>query len=163
MPVTRFTHDLDTLTITIEATFAAPVERVWEVYADPRQLEKVWGPPDFPATFDDHDLTVGGRMNYFMTSPEGEKYAGYWLITAVDEPTSFSFDDGFCDENYVPNPEMPVSKNHYVLESADGGTKATYTSIYASAEGLQQVLSMGVEEGATVAINQIDEFLAATA
>ena len=45
MPVTDVQHDLDALTLTITADFAAPVDRVWQVYADPRQLERVWGPP----------------------------------------------------------------------------------------------------------------------
>lgn len=36
MPVTDITHDLDDLTITITAQFAAPVERIWQIYADPR-------------------------------------------------------------------------------------------------------------------------------
>ena len=87
MPVTDVQHDLDTRTLTIIADFAAPVERVWQVYADPRQLEKVWGPPTYPATFVDHDLRPGGRVTYFMTSPEGDKHAGYWEVTAVDEPS----------------------------------------------------------------------------
>ena len=56
MPVTDVQHDLDNLTLTITAEFAAPVERIWQVYADPRQLEKVWGPPTYPATVVDHDL-----------------------------------------------------------------------------------------------------------
>ena len=50
MPVTDVRHDPDALTLTITADFAAPVERVWEVYADPRQLERVWGPPTHPAS-----------------------------------------------------------------------------------------------------------------
>jgi uncharacterized protein YndB with AHSA1/START domain len=41
MPVTDVQQDLDTLTLTITADFAAPVQRIWQVYADPRQLEKV--------------------------------------------------------------------------------------------------------------------------
>ncbi|WKG03508.1 SRPBCC domain-containing protein [Mycolicibacterium sp. HK-90] len=161
MPVTDVQHDLDNLTLTITADFAAPVARVWQVYADPRQLEKVWGPPTFPATVVDHSLAPGGRMTYFMTGPEGEKYAGYWEITAVDEPTSFAFDDGFADEDFNPNPDMPVSKNVYTFAEHNGGTRAVYVSTYASAEALQQVLDMGVVEGASSAINQIDDLLAA--
>ncbi len=161
MPVTDVKHDLDNLTLTITADFAAPVQRVWQVYADPRQLEKVWGPPTFPATVVDHSFAPGGRVTYFMTGPEGEKYAGYWEITAVDEPTSFSFDDGFADEDFNPNPELPVSKNVYTFAEHNGGTRAVYVSTYASAEALQQVLDMGVVEGASSAINQIDELLAA--
>ena len=160
MPVIDVKPDLDNLTLTITAEFAAPVERVWQIYADPRQLEKVWGPPTFPATFVDHDLTPGGRVTYFMTGPEGEKYAGYWQITAVDEPTGFAFEDGFADEEFNPNPELPVSKNVYSFAATETGTRATYVSTYASAEGLQTVLDMGVVEGSTLAINQIDAFLA---
>jgi uncharacterized protein YndB with AHSA1/START domain len=160
MPVTDVTHDLDALTLTITAEFAAPPARVWQVYADPRQLEKVWGPPTYPATFVDHSLTPGGRMNYYMTGPEGEKFAGYWTITAVDEPRSFEFEDGFADLDFNPNPDMPASKNVYTFTEDGGRTRAVYTATYDSAEGLQQVLDMGVVEGASAAINQIDELLA---
>ncbi|OQQ32096.1 polyketide cyclase [Prescottella equi] len=161
MPVTDVTHDLETRTLTITAEFAAPVERIWQIYADPRQLEKVWGPPACPATVVDHELAPGGRVTYFMTGPEGEKYAGYWEISAVDEPNGFSFADGFADEDFNPNPELPVSQNVYTFTAHDRGTRATYTSTFESAEGLQKVLDMGVVEGATSAINQIDGVLTA--
>ncbi|SCL15287.1 SRPBCC family protein [Micromonospora inyonensis] len=160
MPVTDVRHDLDNLTLTITADFAAPVERVWQVYADPRQLEKVWGPPTYPATVVDHDLTPGGRVTYYMTGPEGDKHAGYWLVKSVEEPRGFSFDDGFADLDFNPNPDLPVSGNVYTFTEHDGGTRATYVSTYPSAEALQQVLDMGVVEGASGAINQIDELLA---
>ncbi|HEX2858475.1 MAG TPA: SRPBCC domain-containing protein [Propionibacteriaceae bacterium] len=163
MPVVAVARDLDALTLTITARFDAPVERVWQLYADPRQLERVWGPPTHPATFVEHDLRPGGRTTYYMTSPEGEKYPGWWEITAVDEPRSFSFDDGFADEEFNPMAAMPVSHNVYTFESDSGGTLATFRSTFDSAEGLQTVLDMGVEEGATLAIDQIDGLLAADA
>jgi uncharacterized protein YndB with AHSA1/START domain len=161
MPVTDVTHDLDTCTLTITAEFAAPVERIWQIYADPRQLEKVFGPPTYPATFVEHDLTPGGRAHYFMTSPEGEKYYGWWKVTAVEEPTSFSFEDGFAaDDSFAPLDDMPVSKNVYAFEAIDNGTRATFTGTYDSAEALQKVLDMGVVEGSSSAIGQIDDLVA---
>ncbi|MEV6812758.1 SRPBCC domain-containing protein [Micromonospora sp. NPDC051296] len=160
MPVTDVQHDLDNLTLTITADFAAPVERIWQVYADPRQLETVWGPPTYPATVVEHDLTPGGRVTYYMTGPEGDKHAGYWLVTAVDEPRSFAFEDGFADLDFNPNPDLPVSNNVYTFTEHNGGTRAIYVGTYESAEALQQVLDMGVVEGATLAINQIDAVVA---
>ncbi|CAM2903423.1 SRPBCC family protein [Skermania piniformis] len=160
MPVTEVSQDVDARTLTITAEFAAPIERIWQVYADPEQLGKVWGPPTYPATFVAHDLRPGGRMNYFMTGPDGDKFAGFWEITAVDEPHSFAFDDGFADLDFNPNPDLPVSKNVVTFSAIDGGTKAVYVSTYASAEALQQVLDMGVVDGASSAINQIDELVA---
>ena len=163
MPVTDVQHDPANLTLTITADFAAPVERIWQIYADPRQLEKIWGPPTYPATVVDHDLRPGGRMTYFMTGPDGDKHAGYWEITAVDEPRSFEFDDGFADMDFNPNPDMPKARNVFTFAEHDGGTRATYVSTYESAEALQTVLDMGVIEGASSAINQIDGLVASGA
>ena len=163
MPVTDVQHDPANLTLTITADFAAPIERIWQIYADPRQLEKIWGPPTYPATVVDHDLRPGGRMTYFMTGPDGDKHAGYWEITAVDEPRSFEFDDGFADLDFNPNPDMPKARNVFTFAEHDGGTRATYVSTYESAEALQTVLDMGVIEGASSAINQIDGLVASGA
>ncbi|UFU02578.1 SRPBCC domain-containing protein [Ruania suaedae] len=161
MPVTDVQKDMDSRTITITADFAAPPEQVWGIYADPRKLEQVWGPPTHPATFVDHSLTPGARVTYYMTGPDGEKFGGWWEIDEVDEPHSFTFRDGFADADLNPVDTAPVSENVYRFAATDGGTRAVYTSTYASAEALQQVLDMGVEEGATLAINQIDAYLAA--
>ena len=162
MPVIDVTHDLDNLTITIIAEFAAPVERIWQVYADPRQLEQVFGPPTHPATFVEHDLSPGGRAHYFMTSPEGEKYYGLWRISAVDAPRSFTFEDVFAaDDTFTPVDDLPVSKNVYVFEAIDGGTRATFTATYDSAEALLKVLDLGVVDGVSSAIDQIDALVAA--
>lgn len=161
MPVTNVVHDTDTRTLVITAEFAAPIERIWQVYADPRQLEQVFGPPTYPATFVEHDLTPGGKAHYFMTSPEGEKHYGWWRITAVDEPHSFTFEDGFAaDDSFAPRQDMPMSRSVYAFEEIPSGTRATFTSTYASAEALQRVLDMGMIEGATLAINQIDALVA---
>ncbi len=161
MPVTDVQTDLDARSLTITADFAAPVERVWGIYADPRQLERVWGPPTYPATFVDHRLEPGGRMNYYMTSPEGQKFCGYWEIATVDEPSAFTFADGFAHEDFTDNTDLPVSQNEYTFSEHDGGTRAVYVSTFETAEALQQVLDMGVVEGASGAINQIDDLLAA--
>lgn len=161
MPVTDVTTDQERHTLTMKASFTAPVERIWQVYADPRQLEQVFGPPTYPATFVVHEFSPGGRAHYFMTSPEGERFYGWWRITALDEPRSFAFDDGFAaDDTFAPIDEMPVSQNLYAFEAMPEGTEATFTSVYASAEALQQVLDMGMIEGATSAINQIDALVA---
>lgn len=161
MPVIDVSHDLDTFKLTFVAEFAAPVQRIWDIYANPRKLEQIWGPPTYPAKFVDHKLSVGGHMTYFMTGPEGEKYCGYWQVTQVEAPNSFSFYDGFADQDFNPIPNLPLSKNEYKFERTPSGTRVTYSSTFASKESLEQVLGMGVVEGATSAINQIDELLSA--
>jgi len=160
MPVTEVHSDVDALTLTITAEFAAPVERVWAIYADPRQLERVWGPPEYPATVVDHRLEPGGRVTYFMTGPQGDKHAGWWAVAEVDAPHRLCFDDGFADPDFNPLPDAPVSHNVFTFEAIQAGTRATYLSRYDSAEALQAVLDMGIVEGATAAIGQIDDLVA---
>ncbi|WP_255596428.1 hypothetical protein [Cellulomonas sp. C5510] len=45
----------------VDRVLAAPAERVWRLRADPRQLERWWGPPSRPAAFTEHELVPGGR------------------------------------------------------------------------------------------------------
>ncbi len=84
MPVTDVTTDADNLTMTVVADFAAPIEGVWSAYSDPRQLERFWGPPGWPATFTAWDHTVGGRAVYSMNGPRGEKSSGSWEFLSIE-------------------------------------------------------------------------------
>lgn len=160
MPVTDVMKDIDNRTLTITAEFAAPVERVWAIYEDPRQLERVWGPPDYPATFVSHELRPGTISSYYMTSPQGERIGGYMQISEVAPTDRFAFRDGFADGDLNPDLDMPTATSVYRFEAVDGGTRAVYTSVYDTAEALQTVLEMGVEEGSRTAIDQIDAVLA---
>lgn len=141
----------------VTTEFDADVERVWQVWADPRKLERWWGPPSHPATVVDHDLSAGGSVTYFMTGPEGEKYHGYWTVVSVDAPSGFSFVDGFADDDGNPNDELPTTETRIALLARDGGgTRMIITSTFASAEAMEQLIAMGVEEGIKQALGQID-------
>ena len=48
MSVTSVDKDFDNLTLTLVADFDAPLESVWQLWADPRLLERWWGPADPP-------------------------------------------------------------------------------------------------------------------
>jgi uncharacterized protein YndB with AHSA1/START domain len=160
MPITRVDKDLDDHTMTVVAEYDAPVERVWQLYADPRQLERFWGPPTWPATVVDHDLRPGGRVTYFMTGPGGEKSAGYWDVLEVEAPRRFVVEDGFADDTGQPNPDLPTTRMELELaERASGGTTMTVVSTFASTDAMKQVIEMGMEEGMREAMGQIDGIL----
>ena len=76
MPVTDVQQDLDNLTLTITADFAAPVSESGRSTPTRVSSKRSGGRRHYPATFVDHDLTPGGRMTYFMTGPDGEKSPG---------------------------------------------------------------------------------------
>jgi uncharacterized protein YndB with AHSA1/START domain len=161
MPITRVDKDLDAHTMTVVAEYDAPVERVWQLYADPRQLERFWGPPTWPATVVDHDLRPGGRVTYVMTGPDGEKSAGYWDVLEVEAPRRFVVNDGFADDTGQPNADLPTTRMELELaERAGGGTNMTVLSTFASTDAMKQIIEMGMEEGMREAMGQIDAILA---
>ncbi len=160
MTVTDVRKDLDALTMTLTAEFAAPVERVWQVWADPRLLERWWGPPTYPATVVEHDLVPGGKVGYFMTSPDGETYHGWWLVRSVTAPHGLEFEDGFADSAGAVNPEMPVTVAVVSLSARpDGGTTMVLTSRFQSREAFDRLAEMGMEQGLREAVGQIDGLL----
>ncbi|WP_406724849.1 SRPBCC domain-containing protein [Streptomyces sp. GD-15H] len=161
MTVTSVDKDLDNLTLTVIADFTAPVEKVWQLWADPRQLERWWGPPAYPATVEAHDLTPGGEVRYFMTSPEGEKFGGWWRIASVTPPTALEFTDGFSDQDGKPDPEMPTTAVRMTLNEREGGTRMELRSVFDSREQMDQLAEMGMVEGLRQSIGQMDDLLAA--
>jgi uncharacterized protein YndB with AHSA1/START domain len=160
MPVTSVEKDLDQLSITIVADFAAPVRRLWDAYTDPRQIERFWGPPSYPAKFFRHDAHAGGRSVYSMTGPEGDVQYGCWDWTAADAPHSFEVVDSFADAAGEPNPDLPATRMDFAFEETGSGSRLSTTSRFDSLEHMQQLLDMGMLEGAREAMGQIDQVLA---
>lgn len=159
MPVIDITSDPEALTLTVTAEFDAPVERLWQAYTDPRQLERFWGPPGWPATFSEYDLTVGGRALYAMNGPRGEVARGAWEFLSIDEPHGFSVLDSFVDEDGAPMDGMPAMRMVFTLDETPAGSRVTTVSHFASVEALEQVLAMGVVEGTRLAMGQLDRVL----
>jgi len=160
MSITSLDKDFENLTLTLIADFDVPAERVWQLWADPRQLERWWGPPTYPATVKDHDLTPGGDVTYFMTGPEGDTHHGWWRITAANPPKSLEFSDGFADQDGKPVAEMPVTTVQVQLTEHDGGTRMELRSVYDSKEQMEQLISMGMAEGLRLSVGQMDALLA---
>jgi uncharacterized protein YndB with AHSA1/START domain/pimeloyl-ACP methyl ester carboxylesterase len=161
MTVTDVRKDPQALTMAIDAEFDAPPERVWQLWADPRQLERWWGPPTYPATFTRHDLAPGSRVEYHMTGPEGDQPHGYWDIVEVDPPRSLVFRDGFANDDGSPNTDLPGTTARVTIEEIGSGrTRMSIESRFPSTEAMEQVLALGAEEGLKQAVGQIDAILA---
>jgi uncharacterized protein YndB with AHSA1/START domain len=161
MTVTAVQKDTDNLTMTVDTEFDATPERVWQLWADPRQLERWWGPPTYPATFTKHDLAPGSRVEYHMTGPEGDQPRGYWDILEADAPHRLVVHDGFANDDGTPNDEMPRNEFRVTIQGAgEGRTRMSIVSRFPSTEAMEQLLAMGMEEGLTQAVGQIDSILA---
>jgi uncharacterized protein YndB with AHSA1/START domain len=158
MAVLSIRRNDEALTLTVVAEFDASVERVWQVWEDPRLLERWWGPPGYPATFEQHDLAPGGEVTYYMTGPDGEKLRAWWRIREVDAPRSLRFEEGNAPGG--PRDDVPTTSIDVRLIETSGKTTMTIACRFASIPGKEELLDTGTQEGMRQAIGQIDAILA---
>jgi len=151
--------DFEGLALVLVADFDAPIERVWELWADPRQLERWWGPPTHPATVEKHDLAAGGEVTYVMTGPGGEQSRGWWRITSVAPPTSLEFTDGFANRDGTPNADTPTTEVRMRLTEQGRGTRMELRFAFASSEHMQRLERWGAFEVFPQSVGQMDALL----
>jgi uncharacterized protein YndB with AHSA1/START domain len=152
-------QDTDALTTTLTAEFDAPVDAVWQVWADPRKLERWWGPPTHPATVTAHSLEQGATVTYFMTGPEGDKHGGLFKILEADPPNRLRFKDAFCDAEGNVIDDMPSTSAIVTLVASGNGTVMTIESQFSTREDMDKLLAMGMLDGIQQAIGQIPAIL----
>jgi uncharacterized protein YndB with AHSA1/START domain len=54
--------------VTLERTFAAPIDEVWELWTTKDGIESWWGPDGFAVKVQQIDLRPGGELVYAMTA-----------------------------------------------------------------------------------------------
>jgi uncharacterized protein YndB with AHSA1/START domain len=160
MPITSVLSDEAALTLTVVGEYPVKVERLWEAYADPRQLERFWGPETWPATFTRHDMAVGGWSHYSMTGPDGTTSRGWWRFLAVEPNRRIEVEDGFADEQGNPNPQMPSMRMVFTFESTPTGSRFEGVTHFPNVEAMEQLVKMGMVEGLRSALGQLDDLLA---
>jgi uncharacterized protein YndB with AHSA1/START domain len=157
--VVRVEKDVESRSLVLIAEFDAPVERVWQLWADPRQLERWWGPPSHPATVEKHELAAGGEVSYFMTGPGGERSHGWWRVTSVEAPASLDFVDGWANRDGTPNADMPTTAVRMRLTETDGGTRMELRFTFESLQHMEQMERRGAFAVYPQSVGQMDALL----
>ena len=160
MPITSVVSSPEALTLTVVGDYPVPVERLWQAWSDPRQLERFWGPETWPATFTRHDMTVGGRSQYYMTGPDGSRSSGWWHFLAIEPGRRIEVEDGFSHEDGRPNESMPSMRMVFSFEPTATGSRFTSVTYFPGLEAMQELVKMGMVEGIRSALGKMDTVLA---
>ena len=116
MTVTDIHKDPTALIMTVVSEWDAPIARVWQLWADPRKLERWWGPPTYPATVVEHESRHAQRR-IEVTEERG-------AIRTVD------------DAEFVKlewHPEMRCKKAHLVAIAGGCGVEEEHLCTLAQA------------------------------
>jgi uncharacterized protein YndB with AHSA1/START domain len=151
LSVVHVDKDLEGRRLTITAQFDASVERVWELWADPRLLERWWGPPSHPITVLAHDLRPGGTVSYVAIGPDGDRIRGSWDVREVDPPHFLAFDL----HNVAASPVATTVS----IRAHEPGTRVIIAASFDSLEAMDLLLGLGFDLGLRTAIDQLGTLL----
>lgn len=147
-------------TMHVSRVFDAPRESVFKMYG-PGHIEKWWMPNPWKVVESKMDFRAGGSWLYATQGPDNEEK--FWSIARYSEitpPSRIAYEDAFADEHGNNAPNMPVSHGTIDFIDLGGKTEVRMTWHYPTEEALKQVTDMGMIEGLTVALNQLEELLA---
>ena len=155
-----FSVDKEKSQIHIRREFAAPLSAVWAAYTQSDLLDQWWAPRPWKANTITMDFKEGGHWLYFMEGPEGERHYCRADYKKISEERSFEALDAFCSPEGVVNTSMPRTEWETQFESEGNTTFVNVHLTYKSLDDLEKVLAMGMKEGFTMALENLDELLA---
>jgi uncharacterized protein YndB with AHSA1/START domain len=153
-------------TYVMERVFDAPRELVFEAYSTAEHLKHWWGPKGWTLPFCEVDFRPGGTWLYCMKGPVGSEDGemmeswGKAVYQEIIEPERIVYKDTFVDSDgsrVEGTPEMLITVE-FVEEK--GKTRLISKTLFESAEQLQQVLEMGMEQGFSETLDRLEAYLA---
>lgn len=156
---TAINTDFDKFTFEAKRLFNAPIALVWKAYTDPELIDQWWAPKPWKAETKSMDFRPEGKWVYDMVGPEGERHSAIQIFNEIETENYFSGIDAFTDDDGNINESMPVAKWKNTFQTTDEGTLVIAEAIYPNEESLKIVIDMGMEQGLSMAHDNLDELL----
>lgn len=159
MSKTKFTKDEKNATLTIDRVFPAPRGRVWHAMTDAAILDQWWAPSPWKTETVLMEFRIGGYWHYSMNGPEGEQHFGRMDYLEIEPERHFKSSDVFADEKGNPNESLPRQVMDITFVEQGDQTKVVAVVKYANLEDLNKILEMGMQEGLSMAHDQLEALL----
>ena len=148
--------------IVINREFTAPRQLVWDVWTQPKHIEKWFGPKGFDTRVEKFDFKVGGRATYVMVGPDGKEYPGtgvYREIVPIEKiVTTDEFGEGF--EESHPDMDLPQGMVTTALfDDLSDKTKLTLIISHPTVEDRKKHEAMGVVDGWNSSLDKANEYI----
>lgn len=156
-----FTVNQENKTLHISREFNAELALVWDAWTKPEILDLWWAPKPYITQTKSMDFRVNGSWLYRMTSPQGDSHWCKADYLSIEPQQFYSYFDNFCDEQGQVTIKFPNSHWTNVFIEQDSRTSVNITIQYQSWDDLQKVIEMGFKEGFSMAIDNLDQYLAA--
>lgn len=149
--------------IVITREFAAPRQLVWDVWTQPKHIEKWFGPKEWNTKVESLDFRVGGRANYAMTGPDGipHRFGGVFKEIVPIERLVTTDEWGEGIEESMKGVDLPQGMIVTALfDDLGERTKLTLITSHPTLEEKKKHEAMGVVDGWNSSFEKMDEYLA---
>ena len=156
-----FSVNKDSHTIKVLREFSADLTDVWDAWTKPELLDRWWAPKPYQTRTKSMDFREGGVWLYAMISPED---LTHWCRTdykKIEDKKSISGLDAFSDEHGNVNATFPRSQFTTGFRENGSTTTVSITTVYDNLSDLETVIQMGLEEGLTKALDNLEQYLEA--
>jgi uncharacterized protein YndB with AHSA1/START domain len=133
--------------------FDAPRRLVFEVLTRPEHVRRWWGNlgEGYSVPVCEIDLRPGGKWRFMGRGPDGDIPAFYGEFSEIVPPERI-----VQTEIFEPYPDAP-GVNTTILTEENGKTRVTVTSAYGSKEIRDMVLQSGMETGAAISYDRLED------
>lgn len=144
--------DLSKRTLTLERTFNAPLQLVWEAWTQPEHIANWWGPKGMKTKIIEHNFKAGGSWKFSMTMPDGKEFITEGVYSEIVE-----FEKIISSADFKP---MTEGVEIQAFFKADGDkTLFTFNVVHDTEEYCRQQEEMGFYNGWASVFNNLEEFL----
>jgi uncharacterized protein YndB with AHSA1/START domain len=142
--------------VALTRLFDAPRQLVFEAMTKPEHVRRWWGclGEGYSVPVCEVDLRVGGKWRFVNRTPKGEDVEFYGEYREIAPPDRLVY-----TEIFAPFPDSP-SLVTTVLTEEQGRTRLTVTARYPSIDVRNMVLQSGMERGAAISYDRLEEVAA---
>jgi uncharacterized protein YndB with AHSA1/START domain len=139
--------------VLLTRSFDAPRTLVFDACTQPEHLRNWWGIDSMSMVVCEIDLRVGGKRRVVLRGPDGSEHGFGGVFREVVRPERYAH-----TEVYDPFPQHESLVTATFVEHA-GVTTMTSHSLYGSTEARDGHLSSGLEAGARVTFDRLEELV----
>jgi uncharacterized protein YndB with AHSA1/START domain len=143
----------------MERIFDAPKQLVYTVFTQPAHISQWWAPFGYTIPVCKIDLRPDGLWHYCMKSPEGDSHWVASVYREIVENERIVYTCSFADENANLLDVIPKHMATVNFTEIEGKTKLIIRIQLESADDLKSTLEMGMAEGLTVTLINLESYL----
>ena len=139
-------------TLTLERTFNAPIQLVWDAWTQAEHIALWWGPKAMETKVLEQDFRVGGKWKYSMLTPDGNEFITDGVYSEIVELQKI-----VSSANFKPMTEGVEIQA--LFEEEGDKTKFTFNVVHPTEEYCKQQEKMGFYNGWGSTFDRLNEFL----